>query len=256
MTTKTPYIANVYADGFNTANVYLGGTALDSAIRKVASVARAVEKELHKVAVSCLYHAEQTGDFTKLSKLINSLRNGRTVKNGSLRLQGLMLWVETYSPARWDNKGEQYKKNKADDAVPFDVKAAAEVPYWDLSQENVPDAVTLGDVYALLIAAAKKAESMTKATEKRESLIEGDPIAVKRVTSLAATLNKLAEPFKEEAETEAEIAEEIAADKAVERIFANNAAKIKAKEPTGNVPAVIAEANPTPEPTKEPETVA
>lgn len=246
---KTPYVANVFADGFNASLCYKGGAALDSAIRKVAAVGKALERETHKIAVSCLYHAAMEGDFTKLSKLVNSLRNGRDVKNGSLRLQGLILWITTYSPAKWDAKGEQFKKNKADDAVPFDVEGAALTPFFVLSQENVPEAVTLKDVYVMLAAMSKKALAMTKSTEKRESLIEGDNDAVARVTKLASTLATLAEPFKEDAETETEIEEEIEADKAVERIFANHAAKMnkaKDKTPKGEPEAVAPTVEPTP----------
>lgn len=246
--TKTPYIANVFVDGFSADLCYKGGAAIESQIRRVAAVGKALERETHKVAVSCLYHAEQEGDFTKLSKLVNSLRNGRDVKNGSLRLQGLILWISTYSPAKWDVKGTQFKKNKADDAVPFDVASAAAIPYWELSQENVPEAITLKDVYVMLSAMSKKALAMTKSTEKRESLIEGDQQAVARVTKLASVLETLAEPFKDDAEIEEEIEEEIEADKAVLRIFANNAAKAEKAPKAPKVPKG------EPETVSEPET--
>ena len=205
--TTTPYIANVFSQGYDDTLLYKGDKEISKAVAKVISMGRKFERELHLVAMSCLYHAEQHGDFTKCSKLVNGLRNGRSIQNGSARVRSLITWFEDFAPMSYkDGTGGalgQFKKATGDNVPKYDLAKAAINPFWDWTEEAEPVDITLADVYQMVMSVAKRVEGLPKAKrEGASNQITSDAEATKKVLALATSLKEAVEEFKPEDEND------------------------------------------------------
>ena len=91
----------------------------------------------HEAAVQALGHAArlddkgvQIGDITLFERLLNGLGK-------SVRVQGLKVWAQTYSPVAWNGDGKiGLLKAKDKRYKPFDMEAALANPFWTLAEAD------------------------------------------------------------------------------------------------------------------------
>lgn len=106
------------------------GTRIDA----LAVSAGQVQAEAHILAVSCLDHIREFGDYRNAVRLVNRLPK-------SIRKEALCVWFEEFSGTRFSvrlNKdtglyeGKLKERNEDD----FRIALAAGTPFWDLTQEK------------------------------------------------------------------------------------------------------------------------
>ena len=126
---------------------------IDDAIKSIGERSQILDFDIHTTAVQCLLHAEKHGDPRKMNNLINALGKAHRAKT-------LKLWVETYSPIRWNGDGKVGILPKdSKKYVPFQIEEADAMKFWDLQQETVKKPLTL--------AALKKiVEGLTRKVDK------------------------------------------------------------------------------------------
>jgi len=116
-------------------------TAADIAadIARVVTADGKLDITVHNLAVECLEHAQQHGDFTLFARLIGDVKTAGGVSYGrgvrSRRL-GLLEWATKFSPIRVNGDGVMGVLPETSKAyVPFNVEAAQETPFYDLAGE-------------------------------------------------------------------------------------------------------------------------
>lgn len=92
---------------------------------------------IHEAAVQALGHAArlgsdgvQIGDITLFERLLSGL--GKTV-----RVEGLRVWAQMYSPVTWNGDGKIGLLKSTDKRYkPFDTEAALANPFWTLKEAD------------------------------------------------------------------------------------------------------------------------
>lgn len=146
--------------------VLIEAKKIDAAIASIAKRSALLDFDIHTTAVQCLLHAKKHDDPRKMDNLINALGKAH-------RALTLKLWVETYSPIRWNGDGKVGILPKdSKKYVPFQIVEADAMKFWDLQEETVKKPLTL--------AALKKiVEGLTKKVEKAEEngqIAEGENV--------------------------------------------------------------------------------
>ena len=105
-------------------------------IEALALSAGQVQAEAHILAVSCLDHIREFGDFRNAAKLVNRLPK-------SIRREAMAVWFEEFSGKRFVlrlNKDTGLYEGKLKDRVDSDFRIAegAGTPFWELTQEKRP----------------------------------------------------------------------------------------------------------------------
>lgn len=97
-----------------------GATAINAAIKSLATRGKKFEQDLHVTAVSVLVHADKHGDITLAQKLVEALP-GLTRKNA------LNDWLLAFGKFAYstESKTLTYAKDKTSD-----IKQAQETPFW------------------------------------------------------------------------------------------------------------------------------
>ena len=120
---------------------------------------------IHEAAVQCIAHAEKHGDVTLLDRLVTGVGK-------SVRVQGLKVWAQEFTPIRWNGDGKVGLLKKGQNGFkPFDVPKAMETPFWALSAADERTAKPL-TIEAML----KVVHGMKGRLEKavKEGNFEGD----------------------------------------------------------------------------------
>ena len=95
-------------------------------IRLIAVNGAKLDNLVQTTAVGCMSHALEHGDVRPMDSLLNALNNG-------YRKRGFQVWVQTYSPIRWNGDGK-IGLAKPDTKLyrPFNVDEANANPFWTL----------------------------------------------------------------------------------------------------------------------------
>lgn len=109
--------------------------ACKSKITKIAKVGKALQAEIHAVAVSTLDHIRAHGDYTLALGLLGALPNGQ-------RVQALVAWYRAFSGGAvkfsYDSTNKCWKctlsPNRTDEQ--FRVQEASETTFADLNPEK------------------------------------------------------------------------------------------------------------------------
>lgn len=162
---------------------------------------RDVQSEMHRIACSCLNHAEQHGDFTLATRFINAMRK-------SQRRNAVVLWFTMYGPFEWattDKTGKSLKakeqgfvKNRGDKANPFNLNAAMEKPFWELTKvmEGVDIDIAMNlqtSIERALVSAAKRGQTLDLATIMANAKAHAQEAIDKAKEVVAAKVAKQAE---------------------------------------------------------------
>ena len=172
--------------------VFNGLKKLNNAIKSIAKIGLKYDSLIHDTGVQALLHAQACGDARPMDQLLKALGK-------STRSKAFVLWVEEFSPIRWNgdgNVGVLAQTNKK--YVPFQIEEAYETPFWALTEEN-PEVKAL-NLEALLklikgfVGKVEKADAEGNVYDKHGNLkykVEGNVVTLKEkanklLTSVAA----------------------------------------------------------------------
>lgn len=117
-------------------------SAVTDKIAVIHKSAKALQADIHQVAVSTLDHCREHGDYRGALALVNALPNGQRVK-------GLVAWYQNFSNGKLlfkgGSKGEPFTAELKKDRVDgdFNVAAAMLVDYGSFTAEVAPKTMTL-----------------------------------------------------------------------------------------------------------------
>lgn len=132
-------------------------------IIRVRNAGKKYDALVHETAIQCLMHAQEHGDVRLMDRLVGAL--GR-----STRKNGLVFWVETFSPIRWNGDAKiGLLKEDAKTYTPFNVEDADETPFWDLAPEPPVKPFNLAELLKLIEGLDKRID---RAVDK--GTFEGD----------------------------------------------------------------------------------
>ena len=124
-------------------------------ITTIANRSRKLDTDIHDAAVQSIIHAEKYNNFDMGAKLVKALGRAH-------RAKALVLWFTANGPFKTVTKGvtqtfSNFRLDKEDEATPFNILEAEDVPFWNLVTEIVPQVVTFEKITKMIDAAVKKA---------------------------------------------------------------------------------------------------
>ena len=140
---------------------------LMTAIKAYGKQAAKMDETLHAIAVRCLRHAESYGDVRPVDALVRNLGKSQRVK-------GLMVWVEMFSPVRWNGDGKcGLLSQTAKNFTPFDCATAEETPFWELNaaKEHTAKPLSMEILKGLILRLEKRMDK-----EEGEGLIPAEEL--------------------------------------------------------------------------------
>jgi hypothetical protein len=145
-------------------------------IEALAISAKAVQEEIHLIAVSCLAHARDHGDIRPMAQLLNALPNGQ-------RVRGLVAWARNFSSKKLGIKQDDNKSwivEIQSERVPEDFKVdeAMNTTFADFTTEKDPTSVTVESLIRNLTRTANNDEMHTDGITPKVSL-EARAVAAK-----------------------------------------------------------------------------
>lgn len=150
------------------------------AIQVLSTDAKSVQDRIHAIACSTLDHIRAHGDTTTAIALLNALPNGQRVK-------ALAFWFSKFSAKKaiftLDKKAKTWKcaLSKQRDDSDFDVAAAMETSFADLTDEKDPKTVTIEAILKMLERNANNSDTHESTGEPKV-----DPAARAFAASLVA----------------------------------------------------------------------
>ena len=103
-------------------------------IKGIGTSLKNLDKKVHECAVECLEHAKAHGDVTLMDALYDTL-GGHNPRSRGYRAKGLRVWVEKYSPIRWNGDGKVGQMNEGSKGyVAYDIEKATANPFWTLKE--------------------------------------------------------------------------------------------------------------------------
>lgn len=173
-------------------NAISGGEAIDKGIAWVRTTGAKFDKMVHAIACAILVHAKDTGDCSRMAKLVEAMPK-------SARRAGLIRWTTAFSPvAVSQDKGKgtyRAKQRRVGDKNynPYNIDGARANPYydWDKSEDNALAALLgTGDANDKIIKLAdylenKVNEGKVKAEDKDAVLAKVS--ALRLATTATAT---------------------------------------------------------------------
>lgn len=157
-------------------------------INSVVTADGSMDITVHNLAVECLAHAAEHGDFTLFARLVGDVKTAGNVAFGRgvrSRRQGLLEWAAKFSPIRVNGDGIMGALPESSKVfVPYNVEGATAAPFYDLTGEasrrttNKPFGIEqiLGRVGSFGKAIDKAVEAGT---------LEGDEAALKTLAKEA-----------------------------------------------------------------------
>jgi len=106
----------------NTINFVLTARELNTAVETFIYTAANQRKELHRIAVAAMLHAQLHGDWRPLARLYTGLK----VQASHMRANALKVWIATYSPLHWDEKKQAFRLVKRE----WNIDAAIKQPFY------------------------------------------------------------------------------------------------------------------------------
>lgn len=120
----------------------LSQAAVTDKLAIIGKSAKALQADIHQVAVSTLDHCREHGDYRGALALVNCLPNGQRVK-------GLVAWFQNFSNGKLVFKADkasggfaaELKKDRVNED--FNILAAMEVDYGTFTAEVAPKTMSL-----------------------------------------------------------------------------------------------------------------
>lgn len=108
---------------------------LVTAIKSIANRGKKLDADIHLCAVSCLYHAQEHGDTTLMTRLVDAMP-----KSG--RRKALIHWAVEHGKLAYSEKEQTFKLDKGK-SKSWKLAAAESTPFWEFTVEKAPQDVTL-----------------------------------------------------------------------------------------------------------------
>jgi len=121
----------------------------------VKKTMKELEHEIHTIAVSSLYHVENSGDATTLTNTYKAL-------GSSARKKAFIVWAESHAPVVFRKKDKTFGMRKKWQEKTFDIEGSMTKTYWEFSKELDPKEYDL----------MKDAIATLKRIEKNEADLE------------------------------------------------------------------------------------
>lgn len=104
---------------------------IDKNIRTITTNAAKLNLLIHNTAVLIVEHAKEHGDCTRALTLVKAMP-------ASMRRTMLVLWFNTYTPIRVQEKNDKVGilKDNAKGFTPWDIEGGKETPFFDLAEQN------------------------------------------------------------------------------------------------------------------------
>lgn len=128
-----------------------------AAVKSIVTSAAKLQDKIAALAVECLKHAQEHGDASRLLYLCQQMPKGQ-------RVQALKLWAQKFSPIvlTTDTNGNftavKIRPTTSKDYVAYDIEAATATPYYDLTQENKPNILSLEALEKMILGYRKRFE--------------------------------------------------------------------------------------------------
>lgn len=105
----------------------------DKILPKIARQGKALRQLVQDTALQAMFMAFAHDDFTPYTKLYNVVVNNLSPKQGEV----LKNWFTEFSPCRLakTDKGSSFRKDKSENAKPFDFETAFETPWWKMQSD-------------------------------------------------------------------------------------------------------------------------
>lgn len=141
-------------------------TAIKKVIDAIARTGKKLDLDIHTAAVSCLNHAQQHGDVTLCTRLVDAMPK-------SSRRKALIHWFASFGPLAYSDKEKKFRVAKGRDIKPYDIEGATEKPFYDFTAERNPEPYTLEKLVGFV---QRKVAEM----KEKETLKEGDLVVLKQ----------------------------------------------------------------------------
>ena len=153
----------------------------------------------HRLGVEALSHfvsegadGNPTNDARPVDMVYKAMIDGR------LHSKSFRLWVETYSPIRWDKDGKVSVLNvKAKTYIPANVEDATANPFWTLiaKADKAPQELNLAGVLAILERMVKK----TKEANEQGEIVNDDGKVTAKITDNVVSFRDAVTSLRDEA---------------------------------------------------------
>lgn len=110
---------------------YEGAANIRKAISSVCNRTSSVQNDIQQVAISCLAHCIQHGDWTLSAELIDGYSKVEGAGKTALR-----KWHEAFMHATFDNKTASFTYDDGHDATTIALEQAAAVNWWAFKPEQ------------------------------------------------------------------------------------------------------------------------
>lgn len=149
-------------EGHITMENFLNTKQIDTAIAAIRNMGKRFNEKTQLVALSAMHHAEIYGDNTKLTRLVNAMPT-------SARKQGMIAYIEAFTPQNWKEKDQAFKKGKRQ----YLIQDAMAISWYEFTKEKPVKALDLDKLldFAKLQQAAQS--QVDKAIEEGRE-IKGD----------------------------------------------------------------------------------
>lgn len=169
------------AKGFALIN---GAAEINKAITSIGNRASKLDSDVHRAAVSVVFHSAKHNDPDVAKRLVNAM--GKT-----MRKQALIGWLVNYGAFTLDEAGELvYNKTRAEQAMSEgNIHAAIAEPFWEFTPEPQYRQFDLNAAIASLL---KKAESALTNEKQDTALVQPDKLAALRAIAAASADSEIA----------------------------------------------------------------
>jgi len=129
----------------------------------VKKTMKELEHEIHTIAVSSLFHVENSGDATTLTNTYNAL-------GSSARKKAFIVWAESHAPVVFRKKDKTFGMRKKWKEKTFDIEGSMTKTYWEFSKEIDPKE---DDIIKVVNAFMRKVEKNEWDLEEVKRLMSG-----------------------------------------------------------------------------------
>lgn len=146
----------------------MDGKAIDAGIESIAKRSADLSADIHTYGVQALLHAHPTDGHSDPRKVDNILK----ALHKANRPEAFKVWVQTYTPIRWNGDGKiGVLKEASPKYVPWDIEGANANPYYE-AIEKVGKPLTLKALKAMI----SRMETRLKTAEDENLIGEGENV--------------------------------------------------------------------------------
>ena len=156
----------------------LNAKEIDAGINAIRNMGKRFNAKSQMVALSAMHHAEVHGDNTKLTRLVNAMPN-------SARKQGMIAYIEAFTPQNWKEKDQAFKKGKRQ----YLIQDAMAIAWYEFTKEKPVKAFDWDKQFSIENLLSRDDKACLKAIEEGREMV-GDQDAAEQRKALIEKLIK------------------------------------------------------------------